>query len=134
MTKTPFAASLLLLGTLAAQAPTPDSPAWQPHRATKVLYAGKADGQREKAFAEFLGRWFDETDTIPLGKLSMRTAKDFDVVIVDWVSQYANDGYEGDDNSLSSAPATLGPEFTKPFVTMTYTGSQVRRRYKLDWL
>ena len=51
-----------------------DENAWQPHRALKVLYAGKEDGHREKVFGEFLGQWFDKSATIPLEKLSMVTA------------------------------------------------------------
>ena len=93
-----------------------DNAAWAPHRNTAVLYAGKAGGHREKAFHEFLGRWFDNTGTLPLEDLSMATAADYDVVVVDWVSQYGNDGYPKRERSLFSAPQTLGPEFTKPIV------------------
>ena len=64
----------------------------------------------------------------------METAKAFDVVIVDWVSQYANDGYPKRESRLFGAPKQLGPDFTKPFIAMTYVGTQVRRGYKLDWL
>ena len=106
---------------------------WASHRSLKILYAGKADGQREKAFAEFLGRWFDTSSTIPLETLSMETAADYDVVIVDWVSQYGNDGYPKRERRLFGAPAKLGPDFTKPIVAMTYVGTQVRRGGKLDW-
>ena len=108
--------------------------AWAPHRAVKVLYAGSEGGYRERAFGAFLERWFDTSATLPLGKLSMETAADFDVVIVDWVSQYGNDGYEGRGAGLSSAPIRLDPDFTKPFVAMTYVGTQVRGEHKLDWL
>jgi hypothetical protein len=108
--------------------------AWAPHRAVKVLYAGSEGGHRERAFGAFLEQWFDTSATLPLEKLSMATAADFDVVIVDWVSQYGNDGYEGRENRLFGAPITLGPDFTKPLVAMTYVGTQVRREYKLDWL
>jgi hypothetical protein len=115
-------------------APSPDEPAWQPHRALKVLYAGKAGGHREKVFAEFLGRWFDRSGTVPLADLSMATAADYDLVIVDWVSQYGNDGYEARGDSLHGAPLRLGEDFTKPVVAMTYVGTQVRPGQKLDWL
>jgi len=107
---------------------------WAPHRKLKVLYAGKEGGSREKAFAAFLKEHFDDSATLPLEKLSMETAKDYDVVIVDWVSQYGNDGYPKRGNSLHGAPARLGEEFTKPFIAMTYVGTQVRAGYKLDWL
>jgi len=108
--------------------------AWAPHRKLKVLYAGKEGGSREKAFAAFLKEHFDESGTIPLGTLSMKTAQGYDVVIVDWVSQYGNDGYPKRENSLHGAPIRLGPEFTKPFIAMSYVGTQVRGGYKLDWL
>ena len=64
----------------------------------------------------------------------MATAANHDVVIVDWVSQYGNDGYPKRDNSLFSAPTTLGPGFTRPTIAMTYVGTQVRSGQKLDWL
>lgn len=107
---------------------------WTPHRATRVLYAGSAGGHRERVFAEFLAEHFDESATIPLDTLSMATARDFDVVIVDWKSQYGCDGYEKLESRLHGVPITLGPEFTKPFIAMTYVGSRVRGGYKLDWL
>ena len=121
---------LVVPPTLAEEA----ADAWAPHRKLKVLYAGKAGGSREKAFGAFLKQHFDTSATIPLGELSMESAKAYDVVIVDWVSQYGNDGYEKRGNSLFGAPIQLGPEFTKPFIAMTYVGTQVRRGYKLDWL
>jgi len=116
-----------------ALAQEPDD-SWAPHRKLKVLYAGKAHGSREKAFDAFLKEHFEESATIDLAALSMKSAKDYDVVIVDWVSQYGNDGYPKRGNSLHGAPIQLGPEFTKPFIAMTYVGTQVRRGYKLDWL
>jgi hypothetical protein len=131
-------AALGLAALVAAQdraaAPSPDDPAWAPHRALRILYAGSPGGHREKVFAEFLGRWFDGSGTIPLEELSMATAADYDVVIVDWVSQYGNDGYPARDNSLFSAPIRLAPDFTRPIVAMTYVGTQVRPGQKLDWL
>ncbi len=111
-----------------------DPDPWSPHRSLKILYAGKQDGHREKVFAAFLGKWFDQSATIPLERLSTTTAADYDLVIVDWVSQYGNDGYPSRDNSLFGAPTTLGPDFTKPMISMTYVSTQVRRGYKLDWL
>jgi hypothetical protein len=107
---------------------------WQAHRATKVLYAGAAGGTREKAFDAFLRQHFDHVGVIALDKLSMATAEGYDVVVVDWMSQYGNDGYQKRDNSLYSAPVKLGPEFTKPLIAMSYVGTQVRPDYKLDWL
>ena len=119
------------LTPLLAQDP---DPAWQPHRAIKVLYAGKKDGSRERAFAEFLKQHFDTSSTIDLGQLTAATAKDFDVVIADWVSQYGNDGYEKRENSLFSAPVDLPVAFTKPVIAMSYVASQLREKHKLDWL
>ena len=111
-----------------------ESDSWAPHRSLKVLYAGKEGGHREKVFREFLKTWFDKTATIPFADLSMETAKDYDVVIVDWVSQYGNDGYASRENRLFSPPKKLGPEFSKPMISMTYVGTGVRSGYKLDWL
>lgn len=127
------------LATMLAQpAPSQDASkgeaAWAPHRSLKVLYAGKAGKHRDRVFGAFLKQHFDESKTIPLEELSMKTAKDYDVVIVDWMSQYGNDGYKKLKNSLHGAPLKLGPEFTKPFIAMTYVGTQVRRGHKLDWL
>ena len=85
-------------------------------------------------FGAFLKKWFDESATLPLEKLSMKTASGYDVVIVDWMSQYGCDGYPKRDGMLFSAPARLGLEFMRPFIAMTYVGTQVRARHKLDWL
>lgn len=130
--------TVLLLAVLAAMPTTAaaqdDTDAWTPNRGLKVLYAGKEDGHREKAFAAFLKKWFDQSATIPMSELSMKTAKDYDVVIVDWVSQYGNDGYAARENRLFSPPIKLGPEFTKPMISMTYVSTRVRSGYKLDWL
>ena len=142
MTTAQVASTLALFGLIAAGSVAqsdnagvgPRDPQWEKHRATKVLYAGKAGGHREKAFAAFLGEWFDESSTLPLEDLSMKSAADYDVVIVDWVSQYGNDGYEARENRLFSAPIDLGRDFTKPFVTMSYISSNVRPHGKLDWL
>lgn len=123
------------VGVFAPLAPAqePDA-AWAPHRSLKVLYAGKANGHREKVFGAFLREWFDGSTTLPLEKLSMQTAAPYDVVIVDWVSQYGCDGYPKRDNSLFSAPIALDADFTKPIIAMTYVGTNVRRTRKLDWL
>jgi hypothetical protein len=127
-------AALVLAALRGQDRADPQAAVWQPHRALKVLYAGKQGGSREQAFATFLKQHFDASATIDLAQLSMATAKDYDVVIADWVSQYGNDGYEKRENSLFSAPAKLGPEFTKPVIAMSYVGTQIRARYKLDWL
>ena len=91
---------------------------------------GERDGVRFRELHAFTAK----LATLPLGKLSMETAKDYDVVIVDWVSQYGNDGYDKRERSLFNAPKALGGDFTKPFIAMTYVGTQVRGGYKLDWL
>jgi hypothetical protein len=107
---------------------------WTPHRKTRVLYAGSAGGHRERVFGAFLAEHFDTSGAIPLEELSVATAREYDVVIVDWKSLYGCDGYGERGNGLFSAPIELGPEFTKPFIALTYVGTQVRRDYKLDWL
>ncbi len=127
---------LLVAGALAISGAAPDTAAdpWQPHRTLKVLYAGSAGGTREKAFDAFLREHFDTVGVIALDQLTMASAAAYDVVIADWVSQYGNDGYPKNENSLHGAPGKLGPEFTKPFLAMSYVGTQVRAGYKLDWL
>lgn len=119
---------------LRAQEPVSADPAWQPHRATRVLYAGWPGGSREQAFEKFLRQWFDEVGVLDLEKLSMETARDYDVVIADWGSQYGNDGYPKRENSLFGVKNQIGPEFTKPILAMDYVSSNIRRGYKLDWL
>jgi hypothetical protein len=111
-----------------------DAAAWKPHRSLRVLYAGWPKGSRETAFRAFLERHFDRVEVIDLAKLNGATAKDADVVIADWCSQYGNDGYAKRENSLYSAPGQLGVEFTKPVIAMAYVSSNLRRQYKLDWL
>jgi len=101
------------------------------HRKIAVLQAGYSGGSREAVFTDFLEKHFDRTGKIPLRRLSMETAKGYDVVIVDWKSYYGSDGYEKGGNA---DPVDLGPEFTKPFIAMTYAGTRVRKNYKLDWI
>lgn len=123
-----------LAAAIAAFAPAQDAEAWAPHRALKVLYAGKAGGHREKVFGEFLRQWFDRAATIPYGELSEATAAGFDVVILDWMSQYENDGYPPRERGLFSPPGSFGPEFDTPMIAMSYVAATARREYKLDWL
>ena len=127
---------LLVAGALAVSCAAQDTAAdpWQPHRTLEVLYAGSAGGTREKAFDAFLREHFDTVGVIALDQLTMASAAAYDVVIADWVSQYGNDGYPKNENSLHGAPGKLGPEFTKPVLAMSYVGTQVRAGYKLDWL
>jgi hypothetical protein len=118
----------------AAQEPAEADPAWQQHRALKVLYAGWPGGSRERAFEEFLKQWFNKVGVCDLEQLTVETAKDYDVVIADWCSQYGNDGYPKRESSLFSVKNQLGPEFSKPIIAMDYVSSHIRGGYKLDWL
>lgn len=132
-------ATLLAGATAAGALPAqdrndPDVAAWAPHRSIRVLYAGWPDSSRQHAFAEFLSQWFDDVALIDLKQLSVATARDHDVVIADWASQYGNDGYPKTDNSLHGVPVKLGPEFTRPVIAMDYVSSGLRSGYKLDWL
>jgi hypothetical protein len=128
------AAGSLLLASGAAQTPDADRTAWAEHRATRVLYAGWPGGSREKAFEAFLKQWFDRVGILDLEQLSMATAKDWDVVIADWCSQYGNDGYQKRENSLFSPKVEIDDGFTKPIIAMDYVSSSLRNRGKLDWL
>ena len=119
---------------MAQESETAANDGWSQHRAIKVLYAGKEGGHREKVFGEFLKKHFDHSKSIPAESLSMETAKGFDVVIVDWMSQYGLDGYPKREGSLHGISLKLGKDFTKPFIAMTYVGTRVRRGFKLDWL
>jgi hypothetical protein len=127
----------LVVGILATAGPAQqpdDATAWAQYRSIKVLYAGWPGGSREHAFEAFLQQWFDEVKVIDLKALSVASAAPFDVVIADWCSQYGNDGYPTRENQLSSAPVQLGTDFTKPIIAMDYVSSNLRGRYKLDWL
>ena len=130
----PAFAGALSLAPVRAQEAAPPDVTWATHRATRVLYAGWPDGSREKAFQAFLKQWFDHVSVISLEKLTMDTAKDHDVVIADWCSQYGNDGYPKRENSLFTPKAKLGADFTKPVIAMDYVSSRVRAEHKLDWL
>lgn len=130
----PFLGAALLLPQAPAQQSADASADGWTHRSIRVLYAGWPGGSREKAFEAFLKQWFDEVSVIGLKDLSMRTAAGSDVVIADWCSQYGNDGYPKRENTLYSAPAKLGPEFTRPVIAMSYVSSQIRAGHKLDWL
>jgi hypothetical protein len=130
----PFCLAALAAHRSPAQEPAATDPAWQPHRAIRVLYAGWPGGSRERAFDGFLRQWFDQVGICDLAALTAEKAQDFDVVIADWCSQYGNDGYPKRESSLFTAPVQLGPEFTKPVLAMDYVSSQLRRGFKLDWL
>ena len=130
----PTLAAGLLLGSTRAQVPEADQQAWSPHRSTRVLYAGWPGGSREKAFEPFLKQWFDHVGVIDLEQLSVATAKDYDVVIADWCSQYGNDGYPKRENSLFSPKVELGDDFTRPVIAMDYVSTALRGQHKLDWL
>jgi hypothetical protein len=117
-----------------AAAPAQDADAWAPHRTTRVLYAGWPGGAREQAFVPFLKQWFDRVGVISLEKLSVATAKDFDVVIADWGSQYGNDGYPKREGALQMPSVAIGDDFTKPIVAMDYVSTALRGQHKLDWL
>jgi hypothetical protein len=131
-----FALAAALGTQLSAQSQSPpdDTAAWAPHRSTRVLYAGWAGGARERAFVDFLSQWFDAVDLLPLEKLDETTARDHDVVIADWCSQYGNDGYAKRENSLFSPSVTLSEHFTKPVIAIDYVSSSLWQRGKLDWL
>ena len=125
---------LALAGLWAAPLPARDAAGpdpWAPHRKLKVLYAGYPDGSREAAFETFLRKWFDTVDTIHLEKLSMTTARDFDVIIADWTSYYGKDGYPERAPALKTR---LPDSFTRPVVAMTYVATRLRPKHKLDWL
>jgi hypothetical protein len=128
------AAGSLLLASAATQTPDADQKAWAEHRATRVLYAGWPGGSREKVFEAFLKQWFDKVGVIDLEQLSMATAKEWDVVIADWCSQYGNDGYQKRENSLFSPKIEIDDGFTKPIIAMDYVSSSLRNRGKLVWL
>ena len=111
-----------------------DAAAWQTHRTTKVLYAGWPKGSRETAFRAFLEQHFDKVGVIDLAKLTPQTAKDYDVVIADWCSQYGNDGYQKREQTLFSAPVLIDDTFGKPIIAMDYVSTNLRGQHKLDWL
>ena len=129
----PALAGMLCLSPAPSQDAAAEA-AWAPHRSTRVLYAGWPGGSREKVFAEFLKQWFDTVSVIDLEKLSTATAKDHDVVIADWCSQYGNDGYPKREGSLDTPSVALGDDFTRPVIAMDYVSSSLRPRHKLDWL
>lgn len=131
----PALAGALLFAPAMAQAPdAADTAAWAPHRSTRVLYAGWPDGSREQAFVPFLQQWFDKVGVISLEKLSVATARDYDVVIADWCSQYGNDGYPKREDSLFMPRVAIGDEFTRPVIAMDYVSASLRGQHKLDWL
>ena len=130
----PALAGAMFLSPARAQEAPGDDAAWAPHRATRVLYAGWPGGSREKLFEAFLKQWFDKVGILDLEKLTMATAKDWDVVIADWCSQYGNDGYQKRENSLYSPKVGIDDGFTKPIIAMDYVSSALRNRHKLDWL
>lgn len=98
-----------------------------------ILYAGYPGGPREKAWTEFLKRWFSKVESIDLRKLSVRSAADFDVVVADWTSRYENGRYNP---GAERHNTSLGKDFTKPIIMIGAVGAELTRRIKLktDWL
>ncbi len=98
-----------------------------------ILYAGYPGGPREKAWIDFLRKWFSKVESIDLRKLSGRSAAAFDVVVADWTSRYKDGSYN------SGAPShnnSLGKDFTKPLIMISAVGAELTRRMRLktDWL
>lgn len=128
--------SLVLLSlTLAGMAP--QEPAAE-KIALRVLYAGQPESPREKEFVELLGRHFEKVGTIHLKSASTDAAKDWDVVVLDWVSIYARDekGEMVRGKGLTMPPVKLDAKFSRATVMIGATGGQVggARKLKLDWL
>lgn len=98
-----------------------------------ILYAGYPGGPREKAWVEFLRKWFSKVESIDLKKLDVRSAADFDVVVADWTSRYTNGRYTG---GAKKHNTSLGKDFTKPIIMISAVGAELTRRMKLktDWL
>ena len=80
--------------------------------------------------SEFHAQGLSEVDNAKLVAVSSRTEKNREKL----TSQYGCDGYEKLERRLHSAPLALPEDFTRPVVAMTYVGTQLRRRHKLDWL
>lgn len=106
--------------------------------ALRVLYAGRPDSGREKEFVDLLGRHFEKVGSIHLKAASTTAAKDWDVVVLDWVSIYARDekGAIVKGKGLSMPPVKLDPGFSRATVMIGATGGSVggAQKLKLDWL
>jgi len=104
----------------------------------RVLYAGKPESPREKEFVALLGGHFAEVGTIHLGSACSAKAKDWDVVVLDWISIYPRDeqGKTIPNKGISMPPVKLDAAFSRATVMIGAAAGTVGGSLKLktDWL
>ena len=103
-----------------------------------VLYAGKPESAREKEFVALLGEHFAKVGSMHLKAASTATAKDWDVVVLDWVSIYSRDaaGKPLPNPGITMPPVKLDAGFSRATVMIGATAGSVggAQKLKLDWL
>lgn len=102
-----------------------------PRLDVKVLYAGVESSPRTAEWKKFLTGTFAEVTTVELASLSLASARNFDVVIVDSPTPYKRPrGFQ-----MPKAPQ-LGEDYSKPTILMGAAGGATIRRgkQKLGWL
>ena len=96
----------------------------------RVLYAGDLSLERAVDWKGFLEEHFTEVDTIDVSRLSMVTAAEADVVIIDG-------SYEVTDNRIYLPPVPpLTTDFTRPVIMIgAAAGKTVTQMdLKIDWM
>lgn len=98
--------------------------------ALSVLFAGEVDQPRSSDWMEFLTEHFTMVDSIDVSRLSMETAADADVVIID--GRFA---LEENRIYLPKVPP-LNRDFTKPVIMVGAAAGATLTRMdlKLDWM
>jgi len=91
--------------------------------AMRVLYAGHPDSAREKDFVEFLGKYFTQVRTGDLATFSDKSAKGFDVTILD---------YDGDGTAAFKFPRPkLSLNYARATVTVGVAGALICSQLRL---
>jgi hypothetical protein len=108
--------------------------------ALKVLYAGNPGSDREQDFNKFLKKSFATVGTTDYRTFKEDSAKDYDVLILDWTSMYPRD-HEGnikkDFSGLNTpTPPSLSSRFDRPTILIGAAGCNAAQalQLKINWL
>jgi hypothetical protein len=109
---------VLLAGTW-SQAQSPPAPAGEVSK-LRILYAGHPGTDREKDFVGFLKKHFEVVRTGDLATFKEADTQGFDVTLLDW-----------DINEFKGPRPQLGPNFSRPLMTLGVPGGLICDRGRL---
>jgi len=86
----------------------------------RILYFGRPGSERQKDFAGFLARHFEEVQTGNLKRFHVRRTRGSDVIILDW-----------DENDFKAPRPTMPEDYARPTVTVGVPGANLCSRLRL---